>query len=706
MARSKKSAAPQSVRTLLETSDKHYEAGDAIGALRVLGQILGREPSHLKALSRVVRILAETGEYAGADPLARRLVALAPDDHEVLCLAGFIAACLGDSERAGEHYHKALTLRKTDDLCNRIGRLLIDIDQPDKALPYFQEAAALGPDRVLYIENLVLVYRRLGRFADAFRTAARAILRFPDETRLKALLTSVARGVGATEYNPDLKPVLTLCLKDEAIEHQNLVHLWSQAVLSELVSGKADPTRDDLPALTEHEMLRLGLRCLLPAHPVLERFLTRVRTLVLKEIEQENPFSGKGLLPFLCALSEQCFFNEYVFFVTEEEQQALSTLRVRVQEKAQTPDAPADPYFQNIVSILGCYEPLYKLQSLSACLGAAAARSDLPAPFRTLLTVQIKEPMEEADIAQGIGTAGLADDDVSRRVRAQYEENPYPRWRSLYREPSLNHATSRKPLALLIAGCGTGRQILIEKSLYPNAKITAIDLSLASLAYARRKCNEAGLKDVTCLQSDILLLDRMDETFDVVFSSGVIHHMAEPEKALRSLTNRLKPGGVLNLGLYSRRARQAIAAFRETLKHEAGPVTADRIRARRQDILSRAESGDAGSAFILRLKDFYALSSCRDLLFHAHEICYSLPEIGAMLDRAGLAFLGFSFLEPHVLQNFQRLFPEKKAVLDLAQWDTFEVGQPDAFASMYQFFVCRRDEESLVRKNTPFRTAV
>ena len=62
---------------------------------------------------------------------------------------------------------------------------------------------------------------------------------------------------------------------------------------------------------------------------------------------------------------------------------------------------------------------------------------------------------------------------------------------------------SDKHLKVLIAGCGTGKQIL-QAVKYKNSQITAIDLSLSSLAYAKRKLDEIGIKNVELIQMDIL----------------------------------------------------------------------------------------------------------------------------------------------------------------------------------------------------------
>ncbi len=45
-----------------------------------------------------------------------------------------------------------------------------------------------------------------------------------------------------------------------------------------------------------------------------------------------------------------------------------------------------------------------------------------------VLIQQIREPAEEAQLRTEIPALTPIEDDVSRKVRQQYEENPYPRW--------------------------------------------------------------------------------------------------------------------------------------------------------------------------------------------------------------------------------------------------------------------------------------
>src|SRR5260370_20286045 len=89
-----------------------------------------------------------------------------------------------------------------------------------------------------------------------------------------------------------------------------------------------------------------------------------------------------------------------------------------------------------------------------------------------------------------------------------------------------------------------------------------MDLSLSRLCYAKRKTCELGLKNVEYAQADILKLQSIDRSFDVIEAGGVLHHLAEPFAGWRVLLSILRPGGLMRLGLYSRRGRQDITAAR------------------------------------------------------------------------------------------------------------------------------------------------
>jgi DNA-binding transcriptional MerR regulator/trans-aconitate methyltransferase len=106
--------------------------------------------------------------------------------------------------------------------------------------------------------------------------------------------------------------------------------------------------------------------------------------------------------------------------------------------------------------------------------------------------------------------------------------------------------------AVLEVGCGVGAQTVTVAERSPGAVLTAIDSSAESLAAARKRTHDAGLRDVTLVQADIYTLPRPDgplaaATFDHVFVCFVLEHLPRPVDALRRLRAMLKPGGTITV---------------------------------------------------------------------------------------------------------------------------------------------------------------
>ena len=291
------------------------------------------------------------------------------------------------------------------------------------------------------------------------------------------------------------------------------------------------------------------------------------------------------------------------------------------------------------------------------------------------------------------------DDAVSLRVRNQYEENPYPRWTRLPLAPQADsfnaHLRQQVPrgdfepfaddrtIDMLVAGCGTGQETLETARQFAGARILAIDLSVASLAYARRKTIAAGVGNVEYAQADILNLTSINRRFDVIASVGVLHHLADPLAGWRALLSLLRPGGFMRIGLYSEPARRDVVAARAFIAERGYASTPAEIRRARQDLVAE---GAGPLSRIASLRDFYTTSECRDLLFHVQEHRFTLPAIKEMIGALDLRFVGF-LLEPHVVRSYRMRFPHDRTLTDLNAWDAFESQSPDTFIGMYRFWV-------------------
>ncbi len=439
-------------------------------------------------------------------------------------------------------------------------------------------------------------------------------------------------------------------------------------------------------ALAADDLLRALLEKALINDGGLERLLTSVRATLLDIAVRARNEPPRELLSFAGVLARQCFINEYVFDVSDAERRALALLRTSVRS------ALADRSRVLAIQLiaLASYAPLHTLDRDRALLDRSWLKQ-----AHALVTEQVREPQAEAALRSAMPRLTPIADPVSQAVRQQYEENPYPRWtgiapaqpetsihahlRGLFPRAPLRDIAEPDTPEILVAGCGTGQQPIDTAQRFPRARVLAIDLSLASLGYAKRK--SAGIP-IEYGQADILEF-APDRRFDMIESSGVLHHLAEPMRGWAALLRLLKPGGVMRIGLYSELGRRNVVALRQLIAERGYAATPDDIRRCRQDIISARDPRFAG---ILLSPNFYSVSACRDLLFHVQEHRLKLPDIGVFLSEHDLTLLGFE-LDGATLASYAQAFPDDATLTDLALWHRFESANPDTFRGMYNFWV-------------------
>jgi SAM-dependent methyltransferase len=421
--------------------------------------------------------------------------------------------------------------------------------------------------------------------------------------------------------------------------------------------------------------------------PAFEAFLCTLRRRLLEDWTSGKLTATAQAIDLACALAQQCFLNEYAW--PESAAEAAEVARL-VDGLRSAPGALE-------VALAAAYRPLAALPGLARPAGAGE-------PFERLWLRQVEEPAEERRLRDGIEALTPIDDDVSRAVQRQYEENPYPRWhrvpaslaspfplRRALRELLPHVDPSRLRVAespdILIAGCGSGYQAAITALRNPGARILALDLSRTSLAYAMRRCRELRIGHVRFRQADILRLGALPERFDLIECAGVLHHLRDPLAGWRVLESLLKPGGVMKVALYSERARHGVVAARRLIARHGLGTDLEGVRAARQLVLAEPEGSPARSVTVG--KDFYSASGARDLVMHVQEHRFATAQLGEMLRTLGLELLGFEFSDPSVPAAYRSRFPDDPAAASLENWGRFEDEHPEVFAGMYQFWCAK-----------------
>jgi Flp pilus assembly protein TadD/SAM-dependent methyltransferase len=665
------------------------EAGAHGEAEAVLADAIARAPGAAALHNALGAVLQRHGAWNAARDALERAVALAPGDDTAHNNLGYVLLECGDLDGALRRLGEALRLNPSNAMArNNLGNALLARGDVAGAEASYRRALALAPQFAGAHYNLGKLLRDHGAADDALASLRTCLALSPQDPGAWQVFADTLAGVRFTAPDPALEDDLAACLRREDVEPTGLT-LAAFSLLRtdpgfEALLEATEPALEQGLGAARRPLFLLLLENAIVPDPRFERLVARLRREVLMRAADDPGRAGPEETRLACALAQQCFLTEYVTGETPAETQALDRLAAAREEFA-----------------LAAYAAYRPLGTLPAAADLAPAAAD--GPFGRLVRRQLTEPAEERRLRGTLAALTGSEDPVSRAVRAQYEENPYPRWhrapafvgayplgvrlRTLFPRLAAEDIDTGDAPSVLIAGCGTGRHAAITARQQPNARILAVDLSEASLAFAMRRFAELGIGNVRFARADLLQLGRLEERFDLIECAGVLHHLDDPLAGWRVLLGLLRPRGFMNLALYSETGRAAIVAARRFIEERAFAATPSGMRAVRAAIVALPESAPAHA--VLDSVDFYSMSGCRDLLFHAKEHRYTPARIEAALRELDLEFLGFE-LDARTRRAYAGRFPGDPEGTDLGNWARFEAERPDTFAAMYPFWVRRR----------------
>ncbi len=545
-----------------------------------------------------------------------------------------------------------------------------------------------------------LRYQRENKFAEAERIYRRVLVLKPDHSEAFNNLGCMLQAQGKLR-EASACFANALALMPQLLEQHNGVNATLLAVLPALgeamrKAARAWPNRPTidqllgnagLGAICEDPLLLYVMQSAPLRHVDLERVMTALRASLLDSADlgaQVVP----SVLAFCCVLAKQCFINEYVFAVTPDEDAKVARLTAGLGEAIKSGAAIAPL----TVATIAMYRPLYELAD-----GQMLHEKPWPPAIDDVLTQQLREPLQEHQLRTTIPCLTPIVDEISQRVRQQYEENPYPRWvhaannvepielntqlRNKFPTAAFTPLADTESFDVLVPGCGTGLQATMVAQGYKGVHVLGVDLSLSSLSYAKRKIPAHLADRLEYAQGDILKLGALGRSFDMIDVTGVLHHMRDPFEGWQVLLSLLRPSGFMHLGLYSEVARRDVVAARAFIAERGYASTPADIRRCRQDLLKTPLSN------LARFTDFFSLSECRDLLFHVQEHRMTIPTIKAFIDGHNLKFIGFD-LKATAEQEVRAMFADNGwSMSDLDKWHAVETRYPNTFSNMYQLWL-------------------
>jgi tetratricopeptide (TPR) repeat protein/2-polyprenyl-3-methyl-5-hydroxy-6-metoxy-1,4-benzoquinol methylase len=656
-------AAPDALEDWFNRGAALAAVGRHRDALSSFDHVVAARPTFAPAHLQRAKALSDLHRYDEALKAVDQTLAIEPRLAEAWLGRGHVLAALRRQEEALEAYHKSLELKPDfDQAWLGQGDVFIATGRFDLALAAAQRALELKENP----QSKIL-------FAHAFKLAGAAAL--PDTKQIRDL---VLRALSEAWIRP--RELVGACIG--LIKRGNIVSAAiarANAAWPNRLTGAELCGPSGILALASDQLLCCLLECAPVTDVGLERVLTNARHILLSG--GADGLSDTALLSFSCAIARQCFINGYVFAITEAESKQTRQLQAALEQALQT-GAPCPPLWPAVV---GSYVSLNALANADALLDRS-----WPATVKAVIARQVEEPAEERRIAATIPLLTKINGEVSRAVRRQYEENPYPRWPAAgppARPAILDTCEPEQIGDVLIAGCGTGLVTLEFARQAPQARFLAVDLSRASIGYAKRMAQSLHVTNVEFAQADIMELGEITREFDVIEASGVLHHLADPWAGWRILLSLLRPAGVMQVGLYSEMARQNIVAARALIAERGYRPIPDDIRRCRQEIMAADDRSLLRT--LANVADFFTTDDCRDLLFHVQEHRMTLPEIKSFIEANDLEFVGFA-LDAATREFFSARFPDPAALADLDRWHAFENEMPQTFAGMYQFGVRKR----------------
>ncbi len=605
----------------------------------------------------------------------------------------------GDITKAEELYLNAINSGFHHEIAlSNLGVIYKNTGREEKAIEIYKRAITKNPNFADAYTNLGNLYKDIGNLDQALASTLKSLELKGDNPDAVNNLKGIIERLNLSASNAkNLTRAYELLLNQRDISHKKLSKIFLQAFLPTIQKASASDQiifdgNQALKTLAADWRFRKSLALMIPTSTEAERFFTRLRKELLNLAIQKGTIPEQ-LKPLTQSLAAQCFLNEYVYASTQEEDDNI----IKLIDVAGNNQEDTNQY----LSIIGCYKSIHTTGINPEFI------NNYPTPdnsSKELITAQYKEPRQEQEIRASFQGTHETTDAISQQVQEMYEENPYPRFKfsdytaSKLAKPICNfiklettrrnqsfkeelESLSARP-KVLIAGCGTGNQV-IGASRYKNAIITAIDLSSSSLAYAIRKTKEYEMNNVIFKRMDLLNVAQLDDIFDIIECSGVLHHMENPSKGLSALIQQLKPGGYINLGLYSEIARKVIVEARRIIQTLGINSTPESIRSFRKKVLN----GEIEELLDLPKfwRNFYSLSECRDLCFHVQEHRFTTETLQILLDSHGLTFCGF-MVPAQIKKLYQEKYPEDNEMTSLTKWREFEKEHPSTFIGMYQFW--------------------
>jgi tetratricopeptide (TPR) repeat protein len=307
----------------------------------------------------------------------------------------------------------------------------------------------------IYIENG-------GQYMPALECYGQAVAYDPESYESRQKFVNLVSALKFDKVNPNLAGIITACLehddlylyffgapwKSVLIQDETFLTVWKFAKYQDYAKFSEEFSKAGNYGGFIHPLFLYGLGKFLVNGRDFERWIVNIRHYLL-DLHRKGQylFADSEENEYLyCALSRYAHHTDYIFSETPEEVAYIKTLGEKISGQS--------VFDLKELALYACYRPVYALSNAGKIF---AWLGDETEHVSQILKQQIRQYREMAEIRKNIPALTLIDDEISRAVREQYEEFPYPRWSGVSNKLGEHRIESRlndKAVKVLVAGCG------------------------------------------------------------------------------------------------------------------------------------------------------------------------------------------------------------------------------------------------------------
>ena len=200
-------------------------------------------------------------------------------------------------------------------------------------------------------------------------------------------------------------------------------------------------------------------------------------------------------------------------------------------------------------------------------------------------------------------------------------------------------------LDILVAGCGTNQAAVLAYT-NPAAKVVAVDVSGASLDHERYLKDKHSLKNLELHLLPIEELPSLGKSFDLIMSTGVLHHLADPEVGMKALADCLNPEGVVAVMLYARYGRAGVELM-QAIFRELGLRQDEESLHLVKEAVATLEPTHPLRAYLTIAPDLQFDAGLVDTFLHGRDRSFTVDDCLDLVSSAGLVFQDWFLKTPY-----------------------------------------------------------